>query len=334
MTVSANVDNLFYGQATIGLHQDDGEVEIDIEEAFLDTLSLPVGLGLRFGRFYSDIGYLNTHHTHAWDFADAPLAYQAFLGGQYRDDGLRITWIAPTEELLVEAGVEVFRGDTYPGGGNSGDFGDVKHAFMHIGGDVGDYSSWQLGISHMDSDVVERTSGGHAHGHDAEGPTFGGDSYLSAIDFVWKSEFSSGRKLILQGEYFLRDEDGQVTLSEDAGDALFNYDGEQTGWYAQGIFKFAPQWRAGIRYDRLNADNKLTMISNATGESDEEIFEESGFESSSHDPDRWTVMFDWSPSEFSRVRMQYARDNSHEESDNQFMLQYIMSLGAHGSHQY
>ncbi|MCP5012552.1 MAG: hypothetical protein GY942_21445, partial [Aestuariibacter sp.] len=114
----------------------------------------------------------------------------------------------------------------------------------------------------------------------------------------------------------------------------FNYDGEQTGWYAQGIFKFAPQWRAGIRYDRLNANNKLTMISNATGEPDEEIFEESGFESSSHDPDRWTVMFDWSPSEFSRLRMQYARDNSHEEGDDQFMLQYIMSLGAHGSHQY
>jgi hypothetical protein len=334
MTVSANVDNLFYGQATIGLHQDDGEVEVDIEEAFLDTLSLPAGLGLRFGRFYSDIGYLNTHHTHAWDFADAPLAYQAFLGKQYRDDGLRMTWIAPTEELLVEAGVEVLRGDTYPGGGNSGDLGDVKHGFIHIGGDVGDSSSWQLGISHMDIDVVERTSGGHAHGADAEGPTFGGDSDLSAIDFVWKSEFPSGRKLILQGEYFLRDEDGQVTLSEDAGDALFNYDGKQSGWYAQGIFQFAPQWRTGIRYDRLDADNKLAMVSNATGESDDDIFEESGFESSSHDPDRWTVMFDWSPSEFSRLRMQYARDNSREESDDQFMIQYIMSLGAHGSHQY
>ena len=178
MTASANVDNLFYGQATIGLHQDDGEVEVDIEEAFIDTLSLPGGLGLRFGRFYSDIGYLNTHHTHAWDFADDPLVYRAFLGKQYRDDGIRATWVAPTEKLLVEVGAEVFRGDTYPGGGNSGDFGDVKHGFVHIGGDVGDYSSWQLGISHMDIDVVERTSGGHAHGHgdDGDGPTFSGDS--------------------------------------------------------------------------------------------------------------------------------------------------------------
>ena len=149
---------------------------------------------------------------------------------------------------------------------------------------------------------------------------------LSAIDFVWKTDFSSGRKLILQGEYFLRDEDGQVTFTEDGDIALFNYNGEQTGWYAQGVFQFAPQWRTGIRYDRLDANNKLAMISNATAESDEEVFEESGFESSDHDPDRWTVMLDWTPSEFSRVRMQYAHDNSREESDDQIMIQYIMSF--------
>lgn len=334
MTASANIDNLFYGQTTIGLHQDGDELEVDLEEAFVETLSLPAGLGLRFGRFYSDIGYLNSHHTHAWDFADAPLAYQAFLGKQYRDDGARATWVAPTEELLVEVGAELLRGDAYPGGGNAGDLGAVKHGFVHVGGDVADNSSWQLGLSHMDVDVVARTSGGHAHGAAATGQSFAGDSQLSAIDLVWKSQFSGGRSLILQGEYFLRDEDGQVTVSETAGDALFNYDGEQSGWYAQGIFQFAPQWRAGVRYDRMTADNNLAMVSNATGETDDDIFEESGFESGSHDPDRWTAMLDWSPSEFSRVRMQHAHDNSRVNSDDQFMLQYIMTLGAHGAHQY
>lgn len=334
MSASANIDNLFYGQATIGLHQDGDELEVDIEEAFVDTLSLPAGLGLRFGRFFSDVGYLNTHHAHAWDFADAPLAYQAFLGKQYRDDGIRTTWVAPTEEVLLEVGAELLRGGAYPGGGNAGDLGAVKHGFAHIGGDVGDSNSWQLGLSHMDIDVVSRTSGGHAHGAEATGPTFIGDSELSAIDLVWKSQLSGGRSLVLQGEYFLRDEDGQVTVSENAGDALFNYDGDQSGWYAQSILQFAPQWRAGLRYDHLTADNDLDMVSNATGEGDDDIFAESGFESSNHDPDRWTAMLDWSPSEFSRVRLQYAHDNSRTETDNQLMLQYIMTLGAHGAHQY
>jgi hypothetical protein len=340
LTASANVDSLFYGQATIGLHQEDDTIEVDLEEAFVDTLSLPAGLGVRMGRFYSDVGYLNTHHTHAWDFADAPLAYQAFLGGQYRDDGVRATWVAPTDELFVEVGGELLRGGTYPGGGQTGDLGAVRHGFVHVGGDVGDNNSWQLGLSHMDIDVDSRTSGGHAHGGEAAtGPSFVGDSELTGIDLVWKTALGGGKALILQGEYFMRDENGQVTFTEDDDTALFNYDGEQTGWYAQGIFQFAPQWRAGVRYDRMTADNNLTMVNadldgNAASLDEDEVFEESGFESGSHDPHRWTAMLDWTPSEFSRVRLQYAHDNSRTVSDNQFMLQYIMTLGAHGAHQY
>ena len=88
------------------------------------------------------------------------------------------------------------------------------------------------------------------------------------------------------------------------------------------------------RYDRLSADNQLTMVSNTTGEPDDDIFEESGFQSSGHDPHRWAAMLDWSPSEFSRLRLQYAQDDSRRETDEQVFLQYIMTLGAHGAHRY
>ncbi len=334
LTASANIDNLFFGQATLGLHTHDGEIEVDVEEAFVDTLSLPAGLGLRFGRFYSAVGYLNEHHTHAWDFADAPLAYEAFLGGQYRDDGVRASWVAPIDALFVEVGAEALRGDAYPGGGNDGDFGAVRNLFAKVGGDIGDDSSWQVGVSRMNVDVRERSAGGHAHEHGGDSPVFNGDSDLTVFDAVWKTNFSGERALILQGEYLLRDEDGQVALSEGAGDALFNFDGEQDGWYLQGIFQFNRQWRAGLRYDRLSADNDLVMVSNTTGEADSDIFEESGYQNGDHDPHRWAAMVDWSPSEFSRLRLQYARDDSREETDDQVMLQYIMTLGAHGAHRY
>jgi hypothetical protein len=334
LTASANVDNLFFGQATIGLHTHEGEIEVDVEEAFVDTLSLPAGFGLRFGRFYSAVGYLNEHHTHAWDFADAPLAYQAFLGEQYRDDGIRASWVAPLDSLYLELGAEALRGDAYPGGGNDGTFGAVRNLFAKVGGDFGPESSWQLGLSRLDVDVVERTAGGHDHDHGGESPTFSGDSDLTALDAVWKTGFGGERALILQGEYFLRDEDGEVTLSEDGGDALFNYDGTQDGWYLQGVFQFNRRWRAGLRYDRLSADNDLAMVSNTTGETDDDIFEESGYQSSNYDPHRWAAMIDWSPSEFSRIRLQYARDNSTAETDDQVFLQYIMTLGAHGAHRY
>ena len=46
-------------------------------------------------------------------------------------------------------------------------------------------------------------------------------------------------------------------------------------------------------------------------------------------------MLDWTNSEFSRVRLQYNREElAQGQDDDQIMLQYIMSLGAHGAHKY
>ena len=66
-------------------------------------------------------------------------------GGQYRDDGIRASWVAPLDSLFVEVGAEALRGDAYPGGGNVGDFGAVQNLFAKVGGDIGQNSSWQLG---------------------------------------------------------------------------------------------------------------------------------------------------------------------------------------------
>jgi len=44
-------------------------------------------------------------------------------------------------------------------------------------------------------------------------------------------------------------------------------------------------------------------------------------------------MFDFSPSEFSRFRLQLGAYRSNPSlTDRQIFLQYIMSLGAHGAH--
>jgi hypothetical protein len=54
-----------------------------------------------------------------------------------------------------------------------------------------------------------------------------------------------------------------------------------------------------------------------------------------YNPIRHTVMADWSPSEFSRVRLQFAQDKSRSDvTDHQVFLQYIVSLGAHGAHKF
>ena len=90
LSLAANVDDKFYGQLTLAAETEDGADSVGIEEAFIDTTALPAGWSLRAGRFFSNIGYLNSHHTHTDKFPDRPLAYQAFLGNQYGDDGVQL----------------------------------------------------------------------------------------------------------------------------------------------------------------------------------------------------------------------------------------------------
>jgi hypothetical protein len=46
-------------------------------------------------------------------------------------------------------------------------------------------------------------------------------------------------------------------------------------------------------------------------------------------------MADWTNSEFSRIRFQVNKEDlAANQSDDQVLLQYIMSFGAHGAHKY
>jgi hypothetical protein len=54
-----------------------------------------------------------------------------------------------------------------------------------------------------------------------------------------------------------------------------------------------------------------------------------------HNPTRQSLMLDYSLSEFSRFRLQFAADKSRlNVTDHQIVLQYIHSLGAHGAHRF
>ena len=102
ITLAANVDPYFSAQMTAALTAED---EVEVEEAFFRTLALPDGFTAKGGRFFSGFGYLNEVHSHAWDFIDQPLAYQAFFGGQFKQDGVQVKWLAPTD-LFIELGAE------------------------------------------------------------------------------------------------------------------------------------------------------------------------------------------------------------------------------------
>ncbi len=338
LTISANIDDKFFGLINTAIVQEDGETEVELEEAYIETLKLGSGFKLKAGQFFSDIGYLNNIHDHAHDFADRPLVYDALFGGHLVGTGLQASWVAPTDNYF-KFGAEVTGGSEYPGGENS-DNNTGLAFFAKTGGDIGSNSSWKLGASYYQSEFDVREAGGHGHGAEeeveADNELLDGEVDVAGIDFVYKWAPQGNSKKTnfkLQGEYFVRNENGDSEFTEDGNTAKANYDGKQKGFYVQGVYQFRPAWRVGLRYDHLEADNNVTNFSSA-GIDEDEFLEESGLGTEGN-PNKTSLMLDYSPSHFSRIRLQYSSlDNGHDDKNDYVMLQYIMSLGAHGAHSF
>lgn len=330
ITLAANVDHLFYGSLTLAVTP---ENETEVEEAYVQTTSLPAGLRLKAGRFFAGLGYLNEQHAHAWDFVDAPLAHQALLGGQFRQEGLQARWVLPLERY-VELGMELGNGNNFPGSERNRNGAGALLLSAHTGGDIGLSQSWRAGVSWMRTraDGREWESEDPNGGSDPLVNSFTGRSRIWALDGVWKWAPNGNAKLTnvqLQGEYFRRQERGDVTYDTSditgAGNTTDAYRSAQSGWYLQGVWQFMPQWRTGLRFDQLDGGSVNFGGNTALASSDE----------GTRKPRRTSLMFDWSPSEFSRWRLQLSEDRVRADGvDHQVFLRYQVNLGAHGAHSF
>lgn len=318
LNFSANVDDKFRGSMTAAIAEHGGTTEVELEEAYVEALpgfGLPQGLTAKGGRALWEFGYLNAHHTHADDFADRPLPYRVFLDGAFNDDGFQLSYVFPTD-FYSEIGGGYFKGNDFPSGGATGSDADTYSAFLRTGGDIGENTSFRLGASALWAEEVSR-EGNHGE------ITFDGESNLYAIDLRSVTQIGPEQEFILQGEYFWRDEDGIYNIDADTTPVPGTYDDSQSGWYAQAVYKFDKNWRAGYRYSSLNP---MSVVAAHAG---------SELDAAGYDPEIHSIMVDWTNSEFSRIRAQYNHDKTYDgQEDDQFILQYIMSLGAHGAHKY
>jgi hypothetical protein len=322
LVFAANIDPDFRGYLNAVLAEDG---TVGIEEAWFQTLSLGHGLTLKGGRFRSGIGYQNEQHPHVWDFATNNLMYEALFGEGYGNDGLQLKWVAPTA-LYTELGAEIGRGANFPGTDRNINGIGSYALYGHVGGDVGDSSSWRGGVSYLSTRADARASTLADFSGTPVDTAFSGDSRTWMADFVWKWA-PNGNPTVnnfkFAAELFRREEAGSLDCLGTALCGTGAYNATQSGGYAQAVYQFMPRWRVGYRYDRLSPGSVDFGLNNAH------------LPRPDYAPTRHSLMTDYSPSEFSRVRLQYTRDRALQGQDaNAWYLQYIYSLGTHGAHQF
>lgn len=319
LSIGGTVDPYFDAQANIIFQIDaDGETVVELEEAFLTTRSLPWGLQVKGGQYFTEFGRQNPQHPHTWAFVDQPVVLSRFFGGDgLRSQGARVAWLMPADwysELYV--GIQNPKGETVssflnaPGediGGHTlidrdaRNFGDLLYTARWLNGfDVSDTVSMNLGVSGL--------WGPNASGMTTDTAIYGADLYLKwqpaytqrGFPFVsWHTE-------VLERRYEAGDpgDPAQETLKD-------------RGLFTQALWGFKPGWVAGLRWEYATADGDTAA-----------------------DPlrdtrKRLSPNLTWYPTEYSKLRLQYNRDwTEHlpEKTADSLWLQWEFNLGGHAAH--
>jgi hypothetical protein len=331
ITVSASIDNYLDGVMTLAIEGNEG---IEVEEAYLLTRSLPAGLQIKAGRFLSDIGYINRQHPHDWQFVDRPWVNELLFGEHgLQDTGIQLSWL-PATRVYSRFGVEVLQGEGSIATQDVHEELEEKSgprlytAFAKFAPDLGFNHAAMFGVSAGVSSSFRK----EVEHDDDELELWDGKGWFAGVDAVYK--YSSGKAFghgnwIVQAEYYFREIEADYTeIDANVVTDEFFSRSRQDGFYLQGIYGFAPRWNAGLRVEAVGLTNKSL-------EADGGDFESFG---SSW---RYTGQISFMPTEFSRLRLQVSQiDVEHDHGSGHhhkpwtLMLQYNVSLGAHGAHQF
>lgn len=319
--VEGAVDPYFKAVLDVVLKLDENnETNVELEEAYLLTSSLPWNLQVKGGEFLTEFGRINQQHPHAWDFVDQPLVINRMFGPDgLRNPGARLGWLLPTpfySEVFVavqdsqgEAAYSFRNPDTplfgrLPVDNTVASLGDMLYVPRYAAAfDLTDAQTLVVGVS--------GAFGPNDAGHDTTTQIYGGDVF-----WKWKPAWQSGGFpfVALQGEVLgRRFEAGPVydgTYEVLPAQNLYDW-----GFYAQQVYGFTRRWVAGLRQEWVGGDrptpNQGTRF-------------------------RLSPDLTFYPTEFSKIRLQYNFDHQQEPygDDSSVWMQFEVLLGDHAAHKF
>ena len=294
-----------------------GESSLGVEEAALQTESLPWNLTLKAGRFFGEFGRLSYIHDHELPFVNRPLVLDQYIGGESRTDGVQLNWLAPVEHyvsLTVGAGNQ-FGGDS-PNPNNVGDF-------RHFGGfnfwsrlstdfDLSPDISLEPGVSGLWNPKTIDRGGALAQ---PDGSIFTErERRLLGADLVvsYKPLRNNQFRSITWGTEVLYS-DNRFDVTDSSGSALSGRSVGSLGLYSYLAYKFDRQWTTGFLFEWV------------------EDYQNKQAETFAYSP-----YITWALSHWNQLRLQYTYTDHNAASaasglspDHAVYLQWAWIIGSH-----
>jgi len=323
------VDPYFEGFANIVFKLDnDNETQVEVEEAFMQTTSLPFNLQLKGGQFFAAFGRLNPTHPHTWDFADTPLVNGLFLGPDgLRGVGAQGSWTLPlpwySQLIFASQNGRGSTGFSFRNPGDDGMFFDRITTDREARGlqDFVWIPRFENSFNLSDTQTVLAGVSG-AFGSNETGANSRTQIYGADLLYKWKSSHAEGGFPFVkwQTEFMYR----RFQAGHGADDSFPVAETfHDWGLYSQVLWGFKKGWVAGIRGDYVHMQNSMF-----TDDLDRQS--------------RWRLSANltWYPTEFSKIRLQYNQDFLKENfflsgrEVESIFLQWEFILGSHGAHKF
>src|SRR4029079_2845735 len=252
------VDPYFQGFANVVfLLDNDNQTEVELEEAFLQTSSLPYNLQLKGGQFFAAFGRLNPTHPHTWDFADTPLVNGLFLGPDgLRGVGAQISWTLPlpwySQLIFASQNGRGGTGFSFRNPGDDGMFFDRITTDREARGlqDFVWIPRWENSVDLSPTQVVLAGVSG-AFGSNETGADSRTQIYGADFLYKWKSARAEGGfpfvKWQTEGMYRRFEAGRGIDQTFPVSEVFHDW-----GIYSQVLWGFKKGWVAGVRGEHLH----------------------------------------------------------------------------------
>ena len=313
LNIAASIDPFAKGYAVINASADamTGEANMGVEEAALQTTSLPLNFELKAGRFFGEFGRLSYIHDHELPFVFRPLVLDEYIGGESRTDGFQVNWLVPLPNYVsLTAGV----GDQFGGDIPPNNPGDTRHFDeLNYWSRLSTYfdltPDWQaeMGVSGLFNPKTQ-DRGGVLDQPDGSTLTEKARRLAGAdLSLKWVPLRSNQFQSLTWGNEVLFSDN--LYRDSLAGNAL-DTSVEAWGLYSYLTYKFSREWSAGFVFN---------WVENNQNARDRTF--------------QYSPYITWALSHWNQLRLEYTRTESNHVlgvvNDDAVYLQWAWIIGAH-----